>query len=401
MVNTCTGTMLASNEEFKQQAFADSCPPWLTVIFSGIDQEGRPFTTLAMDSSGGGTGARTYRDGIDTGGGLDIPGMSMADVEMEEYNSPVLVLWRKEVRDTFGPGKFRGGVGIEWAKIPHKNPAPIQCVIATTSVAMPGAAGICGGLPCSTQFAAIVRKTEVRRLLKSGKVPSDLSEAGGNVQIMPAKAFTSMDNDDVQFAVRGGGGGYADPLDRDPENVERDVRDGLCSLELAREIFGVIIEPKSSGVDKAATEKRREEIRQERLKEGKSVHHILSQKNKVMVPPKSEIEVNKDDAGGVRASKEIVMPIGEAINVVRQRGELLFECARCGYIYGSTGMGDPKKEALMREVPIGDLNSWNKFGWVDEFVVREYYCPECGVMIAANVQRKNEDIVMDYNLNLA
>lgn len=100
-------------------------------------------------------------------------------------------------------------------------------------------------------------------------------------------------------------------------------------------------------------------------------------------------------------SKEVVMRIGEAISVVRQDGELLFECARCGYSYGSTEMGDPKKEALMREVPIGDLNSWNKFGLVDEFVVREFYCPKCGLMIAANTQRKGEDIVMDYNLNLA
>lgn len=275
LVTTCTGKMLASSEKFKEQAFADYCPPWLTVIFSGLDQEGRPFTTLAMDSSGGGTGARTYRDGIDSGGGLDIPGMSMADVEMEEYNSPILVLWRKEVRDTFGAGKFRGGVGVEWAKIPHKNPQAIQCVIAATSMAMPGASGICGGLPCSTQFAAIARNTEVRKLLKSGKVPSDLSEVGGEVQIMLAKSSTKMDKDDLQFAVRGGGGGYGDPLDRDPEIVEKDIKDGLCSIDMAIDIFGVVVEPGSSSVDKAATEKRREEIRQQRLKEGKSVHQIL------------------------------------------------------------------------------------------------------------------------------
>ncbi len=100
-------------------------------------------------------------------------------------------------------------------------------------------------------------------------------------------------------------------------------------------------------------------------------------------------------------SKEVVMSVGEVISVVRQDGELFFECARCGHRFGSIEMGDPKKEALMREVSIGDLNSWNKYGRVDEFVVREFYCPKCGVMIAANTQRKNEDIVMDYHLNLA
>lgn len=99
-------------------------------------------------------------------------------------------------------------------------------------------------------------------------------------------------------------------------------------------------------------------------------------------------------------SKKVVLHIGEAINVVRRDGELFFECSKCGHSYGSKEMGDPKRESIMREVSIGDLNSWNKYGWVDEFVVREFYCPKCGVMIAANMQRKEEDIMMDYNLNL-
>ncbi|MFH1647264.1 MAG: acetone carboxylase subunit gamma [Chloroflexota bacterium] len=99
-------------------------------------------------------------------------------------------------------------------------------------------------------------------------------------------------------------------------------------------------------------------------------------------------------------SEKAVLRIGEAINVVKKDGESLFECARCGHSYGSTAMGDPKKESIMREISIGDLNSWNKYGWVDEFVVREFYCPKCGVMIAANMQRKDEDIMMDFSLNL-
>ena len=55
------------------------------------------------------------------------------------------------------------------------------------------------------------------------------------------------------------GGGWGDPLERDPERVLRDVRDEYVSIEAAREVYGVVVEgdperdPEGLTVDAAAT----------------------------------------------------------------------------------------------------------------------------------------------------
>lgn len=67
----------------------------------------------------------------------------------------------------------------------------------------------------------------------------------------------------------GGGGGWGDPLDRDPEAVRDDVLDELVSLESARRDYGVVltgrIEDATLAVDAAATERLRGELRALRL----------------------------------------------------------------------------------------------------------------------------------------
>ena len=52
-----------------------------------------------------------------------------------------------------------------------------------------------------------------------------------------------------------GGGGYGNPLEREPEMVESDVMEGYVSLERAREDYGVVIDPKTTKVDEEATQK--------------------------------------------------------------------------------------------------------------------------------------------------
>jgi N-methylhydantoinase B len=58
-----------------------------------------------------------------------------------------------------------------------------------------------------------------------------------------------------------GGGGYGDPLDRDPEMVQEDVIQGYVSLEKAKEDYGVVIDTGTLMVDTAATEELRRSMR--------------------------------------------------------------------------------------------------------------------------------------------
>ena len=50
-----------------------------------------------------------------------------------------------------------------------------------------------------------------------------------------------------------GGGGWGNPLHRDPERVRQDVVDGYVSIESAARDYGVIINPDTLEVDAAAT----------------------------------------------------------------------------------------------------------------------------------------------------
>lgn len=66
---------------------------------------------------------------------------------------------------------------------------------------------------------------------------------------------------DVVTIDAAGGGGYGDPLERDLERVEADVRDGYVSLEAVEKDYGVIISSETGLADQAATEKMRETLR--------------------------------------------------------------------------------------------------------------------------------------------
>jgi N-methylhydantoinase B len=61
----------------------------------------------------------------------------------------------------------------------------------------------------------------------------------------------------VLAVTQGGGGGYGNPLERDPALVATDVLDGYVSYARARADYGVIVDPASGVVDGPATERER------------------------------------------------------------------------------------------------------------------------------------------------
>lgn len=61
-----------------------------------------------------------------------------------------------------------------------------------------------------------------------------------------------------------GGCGVGDPLDREVESVKKDVLNDIVSPESAREIYGVVLNPKTLEIDKAASKK----LRLEKKKQG-------------------------------------------------------------------------------------------------------------------------------------
>ncbi len=229
----------------------------------GLDQRGQPFGSTILDGMAGGAGARYDRDGIDTGGFVRSLGCAIANVETYEFRYPVLYLYRRQEADTGGPGKFRGGAGVGLAMTPHDVEEIPTCVIHGCGIEQPASAGIGGGYPGSTTQFNIRRGTSVEEQLKRGEVPVDFNLMDGKLEPKSSEE-TFLKKGDVFERVACGGGGFGDPVERDPRMVLADVQNGLVSARCAEEIYGVLLREDLRSVDEEGTGKRRERIRKER-----------------------------------------------------------------------------------------------------------------------------------------
>lgn len=168
-----------------------------------------PFNVTAFHS--GGTGARPGKDGLSA---TAFPsGVRNVQVEMTEAIAPV-VFWKKEYRtDSGGAGEYRGGLG-QVIEVESRHRVPIAVAAVFDRIDYPprgrngGSNGAAGKLS-----------------LKSGT-----TLLGKGHQTIPAGERLV-----VEFP---GGGGFGDPRKRDRQKVERDVRYGLVSPEIAAAVYG-------------------------------------------------------------------------------------------------------------------------------------------------------------------
>ena len=129
----------------------------------------------------------------------------------------------------------------------------------------PGSIGVAGGYPSNTNQFVIKRGTNIHDLLDSGVVPDDLDDLDGELEIFTDSIVkTSQGRDDVHRYVAMGGGGYLDPLDREPDRVLADYIVGAVTTAHANDIYGVVLDTDEVSVDMAATEMRRSAVRDER-----------------------------------------------------------------------------------------------------------------------------------------
>lgn len=261
--NVCIAKMLSSVPELQDRLLAGCVGSWTTVIASGQDNNKQPFVTMIMDCMAGGWGARSFGDGVDTAGLMAAITGQCPNVETNEGFYPILYLYRRETMDSGGAGEFRGGMGATSCWIPYDTDGrPVQLVLATFGEAFPTALGIDGGYPANTAMYKMVRGSNVGEWFRRGEIPTDLSQLEGELEYLPQKYETLQLPDDAFEHTWSGGGGFGDPLDRDPDLVAKDVREDAVSPGAAREIYGVVLD---GTVDYEATKRERERIRRERL----------------------------------------------------------------------------------------------------------------------------------------
>jgi N-methylhydantoinase B len=247
----CIAKMVSFSDEHRDLAFGPGDGSWQLAQFGGLNQYGEPFAAMYLDSLLWGGPAFIDRDGVDSGGAMVILGGGTEDVEQQEVGQPLLYLWRREVPDSGGAGRHRGGVGIEFAMTPIDTDE-VSGVIATHGVALPNRTGIFGGMPGSCASFELVRGGDLSA--------QAMREMGGEYSVLPSvSAGAVIRRGDVVNVRLQNGGGYGDPIERDPAAVAADVANGAVSAREARRVYGVVIG------DAAATEARRDEIRASRL----------------------------------------------------------------------------------------------------------------------------------------
>jgi N-methylhydantoinase B len=143
-----------------------------------------------------------------------------------------------------GDGRWRGGLGLI-REVRVLAPGALLSVLAEKGVLAPY--GVCGG------EAGAPNRFYVRR----GDLPIQPSPLPGKVSGFP------LEIGDVVIMETSGGGGYGDPLERDPELVARDVAEGMIGRDAAAEVYGVVLD--GGVVDAADTRERRRALAASRV----------------------------------------------------------------------------------------------------------------------------------------
>ena len=196
--------------------------------FGGIDPADGQYYCF-LETLAGGYGARATRDGPDA---VQTHGQNTenAPVEETEANYPVRITRYELIPDSEGPGRRRGGLGLRRDYLFPDHETTFS-ILADRERAGPW--GLFEGLPGRPAEYVLNPDGEARRL--GSKVTLDLQPG------------------DVVSYRTCGGGGYGPPSEREPELVLRDVRQGKVSLERAREVYGVAIDPATWTVDLTET----------------------------------------------------------------------------------------------------------------------------------------------------
>src|SRR2546426_552307 len=124
---------------------------------------------------GGAIGAFATGDGISTGGQSRTPICKPPNVEHTEQTFPLLFLYRKEVVDSGGAGRYRGGLSAESCFIPHRTDAIIHDTLSSGN-AIPTSPGMMGGYPATTNAYKFKRSTDILERMAARRMPTDIAD---------------------------------------------------------------------------------------------------------------------------------------------------------------------------------------------------------------------------------
>ncbi len=201
---------------------------------------GRPF----FDHGGEvGAGWTNGVKGVDGWGAMAaaMGNLTKAEAEFNEHLFPHIIRSRNYITDSGGPGEFRGACGSHFVK-EARTPTYINQYIVNQRHVHPGIAGGASGSPDACTLSP---------------------GTGREVMVAPAVTGHLLETGDRLVYDFGGGGGWGDPLERNPSSVLDDVWDEYISIEGARRDYGVVIAGSLDAMDIAVDDSATAELRAE------------------------------------------------------------------------------------------------------------------------------------------
>jgi N-methylhydantoinase B len=208
----------------------------LVVSYISTSELGAGGRVVVANPVPGGSAGGPDRDGI-SGTDFSVAFLRNVPVEVLESEAPVLVRGFGLVADSEGPGRYRGGFGVSY-ELEVRHPSAVVVMRGKDRFRF-GSWGVFGG--------------------GGGRSGGNTGRRGDAVHDIGKRTVYRPDLGERIRMWSGGGGGYGDPLERDPDAVAHDVMAGLVSMARANDIYGVMLA--DGVVDEAATACRRETLR--------------------------------------------------------------------------------------------------------------------------------------------
>jgi len=212
----------------------------LALAVSGIDPRGnKTYVDILFNALKGGSGAIHGCDGYDHIGLINCAGGILAqDPEMFELQTPNFLIKHEYAVDSAGAGQWRGGLGVE-TMVRFAGDKAKGVVFGDGIDEESRAFGLLGGKEGCINEIEFRFPDGNRYRPESKEIISDI----------PAGTLMRQ--------VAGGGGGYGQPYLRSAKLVAKEVKNGILSLESARDDYGVVVNPQTFEVDSVEAERLR------------------------------------------------------------------------------------------------------------------------------------------------
>lgn len=358
--------MMGASEKYHHRATAIWAGGRSTSKLFGLSRSGEYIGHSAGESFAGSGGARAFRDGVDLGGEIPNVVSRLANVELQELRFPQLYLYRRLVPDSGGAGKYRGGLSHEYAI------TPISELVADCKASLypgkgilcPHGLGIFGGYPGCHTASTVFRGSNALDF------PYDLDSTLAKKQENIGWGIVDLVKNDILYFRVTGGGGYGDPLDRNPLLVLQDVLSSRVSQGVAKDVYGVVADFESNTVDSEATRQRRLAQREERLG-GK------------------KLDAEKAMRGNIPPSP---LRLSEYLQVIKTSEEAFVQCTWCSHKICSA-KSPWKEHVATRKSPPDKAGPLRNSGGL--FFLQEFFCPHCATLLDIDVIFQDDGPLID------